>query len=132
MAETEKNKNPKHNKLRLVYAIDKKGQATSYIHVEHSEADRIIAILKFLNQYPGWVPVAKVKKGTKQKYPTLVNTLSRMAGAIRADMKKDGQYKTLVSGQLILIKKAMMNKKRNLNKRLNYLTAPIYIRRAHT
>lgn len=129
---TTKNKNPKHNKLRLVYALDNDGNVASYIHVEHSEADRIIAILKFLNQNPGWLPVHKIEKGIKQKYPTLVNTLSRMAGAIRADMKKDGQYTTLVKGQLIHVKKAMMNKRRNLNKRLNYLTAPIYVRRAHT
>jgi len=53
-----------------------------------------------------------------------------MAGAIWADMIKDGRYIKFVDGRLILIKKAMMNKRRNLNPRLSYLKPTIYAKSA--
>lgn len=127
MDSSKTNINPKHNKLRLVYATDSKGSVVSYIHVEKSEARRILAVLRYMNGKKDKIKVEALAKATKQNYYSLMRTLNRMAAALWADMKKDGKYVKLHNGRLIYMRKSMMNKKRNLNRRLQYLKPTIYI-----
>lgn len=122
--------NPKHNKLRLVYAIDKKGKVVSYCHIEHSEAKRMMKLLKFFSKTPGWVSMYKISKETKEKYPSVIRAMHKMAGALWADMMRYGKYEKLTTGRLIYVKKAMMNKRKNTNPRLSYLKASLYAMRA--
>lgn len=127
---TEKHIKPKYNKLRLVYAVDSKGCVVSYCHVENKEAERIIKILKFLSKNPGWISMEKLAKGINQKYCSVVRTVIRMSGVLWADMKRYGRYERYTKGKLIYMKKAMMNKNINLNPKMRYLKANLYVSRA--
>ena len=64
-------KDPKNNKIRLVYMIGKNGEPISDIALEHSEAQKILKILRYLqkkNQGENkdkWVYVAQIVKDLK-------------------------------------------------------------------
>ena len=123
-------KKPKHNKLRLVYGIDRSGRMLSWFHVEHSEARRIIQIVKYLRGQQGEVYLKKMVKDLKYNRITALRTIRGLAGVKRIDMiNNDGTYVKLC-GSILYLRKAMYNKRRNVSKRYNYLTAPIKILRA--
>ena len=127
--QTEKNKNPKHNKLRLVYASDGKGKVVSFFHVEHAEAERIIKIAKYMSTKKDKLSIYKMCMDLKMNRITLTRTLRAIAGVQWIDMKKEGKYKTLI-GRILNIQKGMFNKKRNLPNVPPYSRPPITIERA--
>ena len=127
-----KNKNPEHNKLRLVLAVDANNKVLSYFHIDHSEADKIFKLMKFVTRMPRnqWILVSKVAKATRLKRSTIERIIRLVSGALWADMKNGDKYDIMIPGRMIYMKNAIYNKKRNLpNIKLPY-RAPTYIRRA--
>ena len=127
--ETLKNKNPKHNRLRLVYATGKAGKVESYFHVEHAEAERIIRIAKYINEKKDKISIYQMCKDLKMNRITLTRTLRGIAGVKKIDMQVDGKYKKLL-GRILNIQKGMFHKKRNLSNVPPYMRPPITIERA--
>ena len=124
---------PKHNKLRLVYAVDKSGKPISYIHVENSEAQKIFDILAYIRKSDDWIPMNKIIKDIKKySYSAVQYTLTKIAGVLWIDMIGDEGHSKLFNGEILYLKKEMYNTKRNLNPALNYLKPTIYVRRACT
>lgn len=131
MMETmEKNKNPEHNKLRIVYSVDSNGNPISYKHIDHDETLKVLKLAEFISKTTGWIPRLKVSKSTKIKRSTLERIIRLMVGMKWADMKENGKYIKIIPGEVIHIKNSMYNKKRNVpNVKIPYRPVD-YIRRA--
>lgn len=123
MTQSNKKKNPKHNKLKLNYG---KG---GFIYLEHQESSRIIKILKHLQQKEGFVSMKDMRRDLKITRTSLSLALRTMAGVTSVEMYKDGKNERLC-GRLIQIKKGMFSSKRNLPKVPPYFKPSLYASRA--
>ena len=123
MTQANKNKNPKHNKLKLNYG---KG---GFIYLEHQESSRIIKILKYLQKREGFISMKDMRKDLKISRTSLALALRTMAGVTSVDMNRDGRNERLC-GRLIQIKKGMFSSKRNLPRVPPYFKPSIYASRA--
>lgn len=114
--------------LRLVYALDKEGDAVSYWHCWPQDAERIFMILGYLQKHPSWISIQKLAKEIKKPYSSVWLTINKIAGAIRADILEDDEYKPIVTSPLVSVKNALYNKKANLNPKLRKLKPVVYVR----
>lgn len=126
MMQDQNDNKPKHNKLKLVYEKD------SYIYVEHSEADLIIKIAKYLQKFEGFISMQKMIRDLKVSRTPLALAIRTLAGIKSIEMiDKSGQSQRLC-GRILKIQKEMFNSKRNYPGVKPYIKAPIKVCKAHT
>lgn len=127
---------PSHNKLRLVYRVDKFGRVASFIYVEREEGKRIMAMLKYLekkfDEQPDpkkrYVTVRHMMKDLNLNQRTLQLTLKTMAGVKWYDMQeRSGRYIKL-SDQFFDVTKKMIHPKTNLPNCPKYIKASLLCR----
>lgn len=123
---------PKHNKFRLVYRYDEKGNAKSFFHINHKMAVRIIKIIKYLQKKTAKVTIdemyndMKKQKQLKISKRTLYNTIHTMIGIVSIDIREDIGYRKIMSAP-IDVTQSLYHKKRNLPQFPQYFDAPFYI-----
>ena len=112
-------------KLRLVFYEDENGPV-SYSHLERTEGVRAIAILKALKEIKGWMPVSSISKMIGARLPATINTISKMAGAERIDLRLPEGRKVIAKKPVIIIRKEEYNDG-NKQRRLKYLKPTLYV-----
>ena len=116
-------------KLRMVFYEDEEGNALSYLHLEKSEAIRVIAILKILPNLKNWTPTSKIAEMIGAKVPAVLWTIQKLAGAFYIDLKlPDGERKTIAKRPVLLVRKEQHNSRNNLRKQ-KYLRASVCVKR---
>ena len=113
-------------KLRLVFQTNK-GKATSYMHLEKSEALRTIKILKILPTLKTWTPASKIARQINAKLPATLWTIQKLAGTKTIDIKENNTRKTIAKNPILHIKKEQHNNRNNLRK-TKYLRATVYLK----
>jgi len=113
-------------KLRMVFYEDKEGNALSYLHLEKSEALRIIEILKILPKLKKWTPASKIAEMINAKVPAVLWTVQKLVGALYIDLKlPDGERKVIAKRPVLLVRKEQHNSRNNLRKQ-KYLRAGVF------
>ena len=122
-----------------MFAVDGKGNPTSYIHIDESQIDVMLETIKVLETMPtsqtkdmnGWVSVKNVHMKLKKSYPllacnTVQHSLALLAGALFIDIKaEENTYETMP------IKKIHLNQPMNhpkLNLDLAHTKIPRYLK----
>ena len=117
---------PKHNKIRLVYRVNKCGDVCSFIHVERQQAEAILQVFKYVKEKGGTVTIMKLSKDTKISKRRLQRIADKLAGVKWIDIKEvGGGYRRLV-GLVVDVQRGLYHKKRNLPRVPKYLKAPYF------
>ncbi len=126
--ELKKSKLPKYNKPRLVFAVDSKGEAISYIHLEKYQVDVILDTIELMQRLPsselqktkGWIVVRDLYDKLKKSYPMLSyrtyhSNLILMAGSKFIDMKNEDNKHERIMTTPVYLSQSMHHHKLNLN-----------------
>ena len=115
----------RNNKLKLVYKRGKEGKILSYACIEHSQAERIVKIVKYLTKNPGRHTAIKISKKLKIPDRSIHNTFYMLAGVIEIHKKKDGVWVKIMDG-FFNLNKDLHNKKVNIPRVKKFLKSPMY------
>lgn len=113
-------------KLRVVFYDD--GEARSYVHLERSEAKRVLDILKLLPNLNDWTSAPRIAEAIDARIPAVLWTLRQLAGAERIDVKVDGKTEVLVRRPILLLRKEHSHP-RSTKRKLGYLRATVFVKR---
>ena len=111
-------------KLRIVYYENEQG-VQSYIHLEKTEATRVIQLFKILPQLNDWTPAAELAHQMELKPVSLRRTLYKLAGAGKIDLMMDGKRQVIRSYPVLFIKKNDFVKGTKKNR---YLKPAVYLK----